>query len=385
MGPRIEQNRRGVMVRRWAGLLAGVCFLSMAATSAMAQQVCDQSPEDVFRDVSPTIVSILAVSIDPFSVSKRLQTVVGSGVIIDDAGHVLTNSHIVFGSHSIAVTTSQQGVMAAELVGADPILDLAVLRLPSSDGGLTVAKLGDSDSLEIGQDVLAIGNAFGMGLSVTKGIVSGLNRVVRRSPMSWLAPLIQTDAAINAGSSGGPLVDLCGEVVGINTFRLAQGDGIGFSVPLNIAKQVIPELIREGRIKRPWHGINGKIIDLPLQVLLRVPLVRGLLVETVEPGSAAAEIGLRGGSFPVRIGAQEYLLGGDIITHVNGERIMELQTAVRIVGSLAVGDKVAIEYFREGIAYSAEAVLPERPVLPNDLTSVRDRQTDYVRRSGSLP
>ncbi|MHA1564057.1 MAG: S1C family serine protease, partial [Alphaproteobacteria bacterium] len=279
------------------------------------------------------------------------------------------------------VITSNNQVMPAELVGADPVLDLAVLRLPSAESRVPAAKLGDSADLEVGQDVLAVGNVLGMGLALTRGIVSGLDRVVRRSPMSWLAPLIQTDAAINAGSSGGPLVNLCGEVVGINTFRLEQGDGVAFSVPVNIAEQTIPQLIEDGRIKRPWHGINGKIIDVPLQMLLRVPLVRGLLVEAVEPGSAAAQIGLRGGGFPVRVGAKEYLLGGDIITHVNGERLIDLKTAARIVGSLKVGDSVEIEFFREGKSHTAEAILPERPVLASDLTGLRTRQADYQRRS----
>ncbi len=368
-------------MQRLAGHLAAACIFLAAVAPAMAQQACERSPQTVFRDVSPTIVSVVAVSIDPFSLPERMHTVVGSGVVIDDAGHVLTNSHIVFGSSSIAVSTSLQEVTAAELVGADPIFDLAVLRLPPTERGLTAAALGDSDSLEIGQEVLAIGNAFGLGQAVTRGIVSGLDRVVRRSPTSWLAPLIQTDAAINAGNSGGPLVNLCGEVVGINTFRVEQGAGIGFSVPANVAKQAIPELIQHGRIKRPWHGINGKIVELPLQMLLRVPLVQGFLVETVEPGSAAEEIGLRGGSFPVRLGAEEYLLGGDIITRVNGEPLIDLQTAIRIVRSLKVGDKVSIEYFRDGRTLSAEVILPERPILPSDLSIVRVRQVDYRRRS----
>ena len=324
--------------------------MAWTAAPASAQHVCDRPPQEVFRDVAPSIVSVLAVSIDPFSLPERMHTVVGSGIIIDEAGHVLTNSHIVFGSSSIAVTTSRQEVVAAELVGADPVLDLAVLRLPTGEN-FKVAALGDSDTLEIGHEVLAVGNAFGLGLAVTRGVVSGLNRIVRRSPMSWLAPLIQTDAAINAGSSGGPLVDLCGAVVGINTFRLEQGAGIGFSVPVNVAKRAIPELIQDGRVKRPWHGISGKIVDVPLQMLLRVPLVRGFLVETVEPGSAAAEIGLRGGNFPLRIGAEEYLLGGDIITRVNGERVTDLRTAIRIVRALQVGDQVSIEFFREGAIF----------------------------------
>ena len=209
--------------------------------------------------------------------------------------------------------------------------------------------------------------------AVSKGIISGTDRIVRRSTMSWLAPLLQTDAAINAGNSGGPLVNLCGEVIGINSLRVEQGAGVGFSVPVNLAKQAVPELIADGRIKRPWHGINGKIVEEPLQTLLRVPLVRGFLVETVEPGSAAAQIGLRGGKFPIRIGAGEFLLGGDIITRVNGERVADWPTAIRIVKSLKVGDKVAIEYFREGAIHSAEVVLPERPILPNDLAGARTR------------
>ncbi len=369
-------------MRRVIGALAGVSLLFAAAAPAAAQPTCNGSAEDAFRAVSPAVVSVLAVSIDPFSLPERLHRAVGSGVVIDDAGHVLTNSHIVLGSSSVVVRTGRQQIVEAELVGADPVLDLAVLQLPPKHHGHPAAALGDSDALEIGNEVLAIGNAFGLGLAVSKGIISGTNRIVRRSTMSWLAPLLQTDAAMNAGNSGGPLVNLCGEVIGINSFRVEGGAGVGFSLPVNLAKQAVPELIADGRIKRPWHGINGKIVEEPLRILLRFPLVPGFLVETVEPGSAADQIGLRGGGFPIRIGAEEFLLGGDIITRVNGEPLTDWPTAIRMVRSLKVGDTVAIEYFRDGAIHTAEVVLPERPILPTDLAGARTRQAEDHRLSG---
>ncbi len=359
--------------------------LAVSATPALAQPACDLSPAQVFRAAAPSVVSVLAVSIDPQNLADRTQTVVGAGIVLDDAGHVLTNSHVVFGSHTIAVTTSGQDVVSAEMVGADPILDLAVLRLAGTPNGLTAAAFGDSTALAVGEEVLAIGNAFGLGVAVTRGIVSGLDRVIRRTPMSWLAPLIQTDAAINSGSSGGPLVNMCGEVVGINTFRLPESAGVGFAVPAHIAVEAVPALIEHGRIERPWHGINGKMVALPLQVLLRVPLVRGFLVETVEPGSAADRIGLRGGSFPVTLGSDEYLLGGDIITEVNGQAITDLPTAIRIVKSLAVGQTVSIQYFREGALIAAEVMLPPRPILPGDVNAVGARRAHYQGAIGAAP
>jgi putative serine protease PepD len=348
----------------------GIAFLVMLALFRPAQSqedVCDKPFAQVFREVAPAIVLISAFSINPYKLRNRIVPVLGSGVVIDADGLIVTNSHVVFNRTEVAVATADGAIMAARVLGADPILDLAVVRLDDGAGPLPAARLGDSETLEVGQDVLAIGHSFGLEQTASRGIVSGLERVLPKSPMSWLLPLIQTDAAINPGNSGGPLVDRCGEVIGINSAMLIEAENIGFSVPINLAKAVIPQLIERGHVVRPWYGINGKLVSENLRRLLRIPLVPGFLVETIEPGSPAEQAGLRGGMFALRIGQEEFLLGGDIITSVNGVELRDMDTLVGIVQSLKVGDRVRLDYFRDGEVAAVDVVLPERPTLPGDL------------------
>ena len=185
--------------------------------------------------------------------------------------------------------------------------------------------------------------------------------------MSWLVPYIQTDAALSTGSSGGPLVNRCGEVIAINGSVLGDAENIGFALPINVAKGVIPELVEHGRVIRPWHGIDGRMLDFTLIMLLNFPMAPGFLIETIEPGSAADKAGLVAGSLPLQIGQQEFLLGGDVITRINGEALTSLDVLMRIAGSLEVGDSVEVEYFREGKLATMQITLPERPAQPDDI------------------
>ena len=181
---------------------------------------------------------------------------------------------------------------------------------------------------------------------------------------SWLTPLVQTDAAISPGNSGGPLVNRCGEVVAVNTIGSTAGQNTNFSIPIDTVKEYLPELLEHGRVIRAWHGINGVIVPAPLTYSIGIP--PGYMVETIEPGSPAEEIGLRGGTFPIVIGNNEILLGGDVISEVNGTEITDMETVYRIARSLKVGDTVQLTYFRDGYPRKAEVVLPERPILPGD-------------------
>jgi S1-C subfamily serine protease len=335
-----------------------------AVTGAVS---CDSTPIELYREVSPSVVSISGMSVDPFHQRERVKWAVGSGVVVDQGGLVLTNAHLVLELDEIYVATDRGRVMSAELVGADSILDLALIRLEGTGVDLKVARLGDSDTLQVGEDVLAIGNSMGLEKTLSRGIISGLNRTLPIGPMSWLVPYIQTDAALSSGNSGGPLINHCGEVIGINSSVLGDAENIGFAVPVNIAKDAIPELLEHGRILRPWHGINGRMLDISLVMLLNFPLVPGFLVETIEPGSAADEAGLVAGSLPLQIGQQEFLLGGDVITRINGEALSGLVVLMRLANSLQVGDTVEVEYFRAGELHTIDITLPERPALPGDL------------------
>ena len=307
------------------------------------------------------------MAIDPFKIQDRVKWAIGSGVIIDDEGHVLTNSHVVLGLSEVAIALEKDQMVTAEVLGVDPILDLAVVKMNGLPGNLAVARMGDSDALDVGEDAIAIGNSMGLEKTVSLGIISGLNRTLPNGPMSWLVPYIQTDAALSQGNSGGPLINRCGEVIGINTAILKEAENIGFAVPINIAKRILPEIIEHGRVIRPWHGINGKMLDFSLVMLINYPLQPGFMIETIEPGSAADNAGLRAGTLPLKIGQQEFLLGGDIITKVNEESLISMEVIMRIVNSLKVGDRVKLEYLREGKKKTVEVVLPERPLLPEDI------------------
>jgi len=360
-------------VNKWLILI--IVLIGLAAvppigiSKAAANPDCTEPIPTLFERVSRSVVYISAVALDPFGVPTRVTSIVGSGFLISDDGLVLTNSHVVFGHHAITVTLDDGRKAPAKLLGADPILDLAVLRIPARSGSYPKASLGNSDSVRIGEDVLAIGNPVGLEQTLTRGVVSGINRFPPESPLSLTRPLIQTDAPINPGNSGGPLLNRCGEVIGINTMLVSDAQNIGFAVPINIAKRVIPELVEKGRVIRPWLGMTGKLVTKDLMEIINVPLVDGLLVETVEPGSPAQQAGIHEGELPVTIDGAEFLLGGDIITDINGQSLDDSEKVRKLFRSLKVGDKVQLTLYREQKTRKVEFVLPERPILPSDMPS----------------
>ena len=342
------------------------------AAPATAGTTCDKTFTEIFRETSPSVVQIFSVAIDPFSLMDRVQLGSGSGIVLDDDGHILTNAHVVHDTSEIVISTGDAAMRKAEVIGTDPVSDLAVIRLTDQEVPLPKASFGNSDELEIGDEVLAVGFPFGMGTTATRGIVSGLGKVVPFSTMSWLTPFLQTDAAINPGNSGGPLVNRCGKVIGVNTLSSEKGQNFNFALPANLVLELVPQLVAKGRIIRPWHGIHGRLVPPLLQFTLGT--VPGFLVETIEPGSPAEKIGLRGGNLPVVIGVEEFLLGGDVVTKVNGERLRDMETVVRVVRGFKVGDTVNMEYWRDGETHTVEVVLPERPILPGDVRKFRERR-----------
>ncbi len=213
---------------------------------------------------------------------------------------------------------------------------------------------------------MAIGNPFGLEQTLTLGVVSGINRTLSAAPMNLRLPLSRTDAAINPGKSGGPLINRCGEVIGINTAMLGDAQNIGFAVPINVAKRVLPEFVDHGRVIRSWLGVRGKLIQKDLGEIINLPLVSGFLVETIEPGSPAEEAGLHDGELPVIIGGLEFLLGGDIIIAANGQPLDSKENFTLFVQSLRVGDKVHLTLYYRETTREVEILLPERPILPGD-------------------
>jgi serine protease Do len=353
------------------GLAVSIFIFSMIATlwtpRAMAISDCTEPIPELFQRVSPSVVYISAITIAPYKMTNRVSGVIGSGFIISDDGLILTNAHVVFGRQVISVTLDNGDRVQAKLLGADPLLDIAVLRIPVSPNGHPKATLGDSDAVRIGEEVVVIGNPLGLEQTLTRGVVSGVNRNLPESPMSLMLPLIQTDASINPGNSGGPLLNRCGEVVGITTSIMVEAHNIGFAIPINIVKQAVPELIEQGRIIRPWLGVSGKLIKKELLEIINIPLVDGFLVETIEPGSPAQQAGLQGGGLPITIAGMEFLLGGDIITDINGQSLNDAEKFVNLIRSLKVGDKIRLTLYREKKTREVEFTLPERPILPHDL------------------
>ena len=346
-------------------LIVLLCFPIKAVNAASE---CNEPIPDFFSRISPSVVLITAITIDPFKVTERFISSMGSGFIISPEGLILTNSHVVFGRRVLMVTLDNRQTLPAMLIGADPILDLAVLRIPVPPNGLPVLKLGNSDALRVGEEVLAIGNPLGLEQTLTRGLVSGINRILPVSPMSMTLPMIQTDAAINPGNSGGPLLNRCGEVIGINTAGIMGAENIGFAVPINVAKQVLPNLLEHGMVIRPWLGIRGKLINAKeLQTLFNIQIVDGFLIETIEPGSPAERAELRGGSLPIMIAGEEILLGGDVVVSANGKKMDDPKNYEDFVRSLKVGDNVKLRLYREAKKLEVEFTLPPRPILPADL------------------
>jgi serine protease Do len=299
------------------------------------------------QNVSKAVVNIASVRI----VQDQLYRVfpaegAGSGVIIDERCHVLTNNHVVEDTERLKITLTDGRVFNGIVKGTDEATDLAVLKLDSTET-LPFASLGNSDNLKIGQVVIAIGNPFGLtgGPTVTAGIVSSLNRKIQFD--KGVLELIQTDAAINPGNSGGPLLDTNGEVIAINTAKMPYAHGIGFAVPINIAKSVVNELIQNGRvINRPWIGISYVKITRQLAQYYRLPTTEGVLIANVEPHSPADYAGLR---------------KGDIIEAVDGKRIDDTVEISLNLRKKNVSDKIMMSVNRYGRHFEISLKLQNRP------------------------
>lgn len=348
---------------------------------------CDQPIADLYEKISPAVVTITGQSINPYRRLGRVSHTIGSGFIVDAGGLVLTNAHVVFGRQSLRVTLDDGTVVPGRVLGADPIFDIAVVEIPKPEKGtLRTVPTGDSDKIRVGEDVIAIGNPMGLDQTITRGIVSGMNRILPGISMLFIEPMIQTDTPINPGNSGGPLFNRCGEVIGITTAMVEEAQNIGFAIPINLVKAVLPSLIKNGRVIRPWLGIDGTLIPAELKKLLSLPLVDGFLVEAVEPGSPAEGVGIRGGHLEVTVGTTSILLGGDIVTSINGTGMDDPEKLAPTLRALTVGDRVKLTVYREGEVREVEFVLPERPLMPSDLP---EGQTFVIgpprRNSDGLP
>jgi S1-C subfamily serine protease len=374
-----------------AAFFVGFCLagagVGAATPPASRPAPCRESIPALYARVSPAVVSITAASVDPYDTQSRMERQAGSGVIVDGSGLVLTNSHVVFGHPVITVTLDGGANLPAQIVGADPLFDIALIRIPPpSSGELPTAELGSSERLVTGDEVYAIGNPFGLEQTLTRGIVSAVNRILPGASWSVREPMIQTDAAINRGSSGGPLIDRCGAVVGITTAILEDAQGIGFAIPVSLVKDVMPDLIKNGRVIRPWIGVQGQLVSPALKDLLREPLTDGFLVEVVEHGSPAERLDVSGGGLDLTVGGKPFLIGGDIITAIDGRAVSDQDALAQALGAMRVGTTVRLTLFREQKTRQMDIVVAERPVRqgdPSELATFAPVGAELRLRGGS--
>jgi len=324
----------------------------------------EQNTVEVYRRVSPAVVNVTARTMELdffFQVVPKEGT--GSGFVIDDQGHILTNYHVVADAQQLRVTLADRSSYEARVVGVDPLTDIAVLKINPGRRRLPTVILGDSSQLRVGQKVLAIGNPFGFEGTLTTGVISALGRSIRTEDGALLEEAIQTDAAINRGNSGGPLLDSAGRVIGITSLIFSPTGasiGIGFAIPINSVKLILNDLLREGRVRRPVLGVSGYPLDAALAEALRLPVDYGVLVDEVVPGSAADEAGIRGGDRVVVVGLYQITIGGDVIVALDGQRVESPLDVTRALYRKRPGDKVEIKFYRGERQRTVTATLKER-------------------------
>jgi len=289
----------------------------------------------------------------------------GSGSIIDHQGHILTNFHVIQNADKLKVTLYDGTVLDARVVGVDKHNDLAVIKVPAEEQ-LAAITLGTSHDLKVGQKVLAIGNPFGLSRTLTTGIVSAVGRPIVTSSGLVIREMIQTDASINPGNSGGPLLNSRGEMIGINTMIYSQSGGsigIGFAVPVDTAKRIIPDLIRYGQVNRGWLNITFMPLTYEIVRYERLPIKAGVLVIQVPPGSPADKAGLRGGDpdRAVRYRGYRLYLGGDVIVELDGMSVSSFANVLDALEDNKPGEVVTVKLWRDGRYLELEVPLSQRP------------------------
>ena len=329
---------------------------------------------EIYARAAPGVVQITSTAAAPDNPSFEQQAeprqALGSGFVIDKTGHIVTNYHVIEGADRIEVSFSNQDTLSASIVGSDPSTDIAVLRVESSSRGLAPLAFGNSDAVRVGDPVVAIGNPFGLRRTATAGIVSAVQERTLTAPNGYpIDHVIQTDAQINSGNSGGPLLSARGEVIGVNS-QIARTDGstgsigIGFAVPSNTVKEVVAQLTATGRVDRAYLGISGSTVTAELARVFRLPVDEGVLVEGVAPGSAAAKAGLRGGTTDVVVAGESHVLGGDVIVAVGGRRVGSTDELRDALARHKPGQKVNVQIHRGTKIDTVVVTLGRQPSSP---------------------
>ena len=366
---------RRLRIRR--PLLAALMALELLGVGAVARAEKAQpegqglSPEEqivisVYKRASPGVVHITSTAIAyDFFFNPVPQRGTGSGFVVDDRGYILTNNHVVEDADSLEVTLTDKSKVAAKLVGRDPSNDLAVIKIDVPKEKLFPLKLGNSDALQVGQMAIAIGNPFGLDRTVTRGVVSSVGRTLRSGSGRQIRGIIQTDAPINPGNSGGPLLNSHGEVIGMNSaiYTPSGGSvGIGFAIPIDTAKRLLPQLIAKGRVSHPWLGVAGLDITPEVASALKLPVRQGIVVMQVSPKGPVDRAGIRGSTRKARVGNMLVSVGGDIIVAVESRKVTSIDDLTAFLdGERKVGDQVKIELLRDGRPLALSVRLGELP------------------------
>jgi S1-C subfamily serine protease len=331
----------------------------------------------IFRHAAPGVVQVTATqilttpSVDPFFgfpfPSRQRAQALGSGFVIDKAGHIVTNYHVVEGAKSVDVSFSNNESRKARVVGVDPSTDIAVLQVDAHARALTPLLLGNSDAVHVGDSVVAIGNPFGYDRTVTTGVVSALQRVITAPNSYSIDHVIQTDAALNKGNSGGPLLNARGEVIGVNSQISTGGSGtsgnvgIGFAVPINTVKTVAGQLISSGHVDHAYLGITAQPVTATAAKLFHLPVSHGLLVASVQPGSGAAKAGLRSAKQSATLAGETYPLGGDLIASADGAPLYTIDQLRDTIAGKRPGDRLKLHVYRGSDARTLTVQLGRQP------------------------
>jgi S1-C subfamily serine protease len=374
-----------------AGLLGGLVVLIAGVIAVAAGWVGDekttivQSPavstggnagegqgltvNEIYKRDGPGVVFISAEVTtqqeSPFGLPQEQRgQATGSGFVIDEQGHVLTNAHVVEGASKIEVAFGDRNSVDAKLLGSDASTDVALLKVKASKKVLKPLNLGDSSKLGVGDSVVAIGNPFGLDRTVTTGIVSALQRKLEAPNGFTIDNVIQTDAAINPGNSGGPLLDSLGRVIGINS-QIATGGGgggsigIGFAVPINTAKTISDQLKEKGKVEHAFLGVTGLSITKSMAENLNLPTAEGVLIQ--QTSGPARKAGVKGGDTPVSIGGADILLGGDVLVAIDGKKVKSMDDVIGVVSSKKPGNEVSLDLLRGSDRRTVKVNLADRP------------------------
>jgi S1-C subfamily serine protease len=328
------------------------------------------SINEIYERAAPGVVQVSATRRTADAFGGGTPTQLGSGFVIDKAGHIVTNYHVIEGGDNVTVSFSNRDTVEAKVVGTDPSTDLAVLEVEESASALTPLVLGDSDKVEVGDRVVAIGNPFGLDRTATAGIVSALQRFITAPNQFTIDHVIQTDAPINTGNSGGPLLDDGADVIGVNTqiktgSAMSTGNvGVGFAIPSLTVKDVVAEILRKGYVEHAWLGITGQPITEEVAETYNLPVEEGVLVRTVWPRSAAAKADLKPGDRQVVVAGETYTLGGDIIVSVDGKQISEIEEIRDVIAAHKPGEKIKLGIYRDETKSSVTVTLGRQPPSP---------------------